>query len=66
MILSKMCIRDRYVSCLDWENEIPRDDVGTLFQIIERLEDGNKTKRESLRTIYERINICLLYTSRCV
>lgn len=50
-------IISKYVSCLDWENEIPRDDVGTLFQIIERLEDGNKTKRESLRTIYERINI---------
>lgn len=42
----------KYVSCIDWENEIPRDDVETLFQIIEGLEE-DKTKRGSLRTIYE-------------
>ena len=42
-----------YIETIDWENEIPRDDIETLFSIIEEGDQGGGRK---LRKIYANID----------
>lgn len=48
---------DSYIESIDWENEIPRDDVETLFTIIEENEKEKGSIGKGLREIYESIEI---------
>jgi hypothetical protein len=47
----------RYIEIVDWENEIPRDDIETFFSIIEeRAQEGSYVGKK-LREIYTNIEV---------
>lgn len=48
---------DGYIESIDWENEIPRDDVETLFTIIEGNNKERGTIGKKLREIYASIEV---------
>ena len=50
-------IADGCLELVDWENEIPRDDIETLFAVVKRIYKENDATGESLQEIYESIDI---------
>ena len=58
--LREFCsIVDKYVDLIDWDNEIPKDDIEVLFQIICKVHGGTDDSNR-LKEIYEAFDILQL------